>query len=117
MKIYSQPSDSISLSASLLSSIKVTGSPSLILDTIKRGEDDEDVSRGGLPSREGRCIILRIYESLGGKARGAIKTSLDVKKIFKTNALEDDESGLEVRAGEAKIELRGFEVATYRLQL
>ena len=27
------------------------GAPSVILDTVKRGEDDEDVSTGGIPSR------------------------------------------------------------------
>lgn len=117
MKIYSQPTDSVSLLTSLFSSIRLTGSPSLVLDIMKRGEDDEDVSRRELPCREGRSIILRVYESLGGKARGAIKTSLRVKKVYKTNALEDDESEIKVEAGEAKIELRGFEVATYRLQL
>ena len=128
MKIYSHrnaddddPSaatSSSSSSSSLLSSIKLEGSPSLILDTIKRGEDDEDVSRGELPKRRGRSIILRVYESLGGKARGIIKTSLEVRRVCKTNLLEDDgeEVGIS-KEGEVRIELRAFEVATYRLQL
>lgn len=115
MKIYSHPSPSTV--SSLLSSITLHGSPGLILDTIKRGEDDEDVSRGELPKRKGRSIILRIYESLGGKARGTIKTSLGVKKACRTNILEDDEGEVEIKCGEIEIELRAFEVATYRLQL
>lgn len=115
MKIYSHPS--ASAGSSLLSSISLGGSPALILDTIKRGEDDEDVSRGELAKRKGRSIILRIYESLGGKARGTIKTSLEVKRVWKTNLLEDDGDELEIRDGEVKIELRAFEVATFRLQL
>ena len=115
LKIYSHPN--ASTESSLLSSITLDGSPALILDTIKRGEDDEDVSRGELPKRRGRSIIVRIYESLGGKARGTIKTSLAIKKVCRTNLLEDDEDELVIKGGEVAIELRAFEVATFRLQL
>ena len=115
MKICPHPSTSNA--SSLLSSITLHGSQALILDTIKRGEDDEDVSRGELSKRTGRSIILRIYESLGGKARGTIKSSLAVKKVWRTNLLEDDEGEVEIKNGEIAIELRAFEVATYRLQL
>ena len=77
------------------------------------------MSRGELPRRKGRSIILRIYDSLGGTSRGSIRLSkmLDVKKVWKTNVLEDDEVDLSIRHGEVEIELRPFEVATYRLQL
>ncbi|KAH0565714.1 hypothetical protein GP486_000878 [Trichoglossum hirsutum] len=102
---------------SLLNSVSLTGSPSLILDTVKRGEDDEDVSRGEFAKRKGKCVILRIYDSLGGKSRGVIKTSLPVKKVWKTNVLEDDLEEIKVEKGEVEIELRAFEVATFRLQL
>ena len=115
MKICPHPSTSTA--GSVLSSITLHGSQALILDTIKRGEDDEDVSRGELSKRMGRSIILRIYESLGGKARGTIKSSLAVKKVWRTNLLEDDEGEVEIKNGEIAIELRAFEVATYRLQL
>ena len=99
------------------------GNPALVLDTIKRGEDDEDVSRGELPKRGGRSIIVRIYESLGGKARGCLKLGsvLGVKSVCQTNLLEDDGAGctmLELSEGKkVMIELRAFEVATFRLQL
>ncbi len=101
----------------LLNAIALDGSPSLILDTIKRGEDDEDVSRGDLPKKAGRSVILRVYESLGGKSRGTIRTSLPVKKVYKCNLLEDDGEELRIHRGEVEIELRPFEVATFRLQL
>ncbi len=97
--------------------IKLTGATSLILDTIKRGEDDEDVSQGELLKRKGKSVILRIYESLGGKSKGMIETTLHVKKVWKTNALEDDEEELVIENGKVEIELRPFEVATFRLQL
>lgn len=107
----------IESSTSLLNSITLHGSPALILNAIKRGEDDEDVSRGELPARKGRSIVVRVYESLGGKARGVLKCTLGVQKCWKTNVLEDDEEELTWRDGEVQLELRAFEVATFRLQL
>lgn len=118
MKIYPCPSSStLSSTSSLLSAITLSGSASLVLDTIKRGEDDEDVSRGELPKRRGRSIVVRVYESLGGKSRGVLKCTLGVKKCWKTNVLEDDGEAVSWEDGNAKIELRPFEVATFRLQL
>lgn len=111
-----QASKTIEVSA-FSTPIKLTGNPSLVLDTIKRGEDDEDVSRGELPKRKGKSVILRIYDSLGGTSKGAIETSLEVKKAWKTNILEDDEDEVTVVKGKIDIILRPFEVATFRLQL
>ncbi|PYI13511.1 organelle alpha-mannosidase [Aspergillus violaceofuscus CBS 115571] len=103
-------------------SVALSGNPSLVIDVIKRGEDDEDVSRDNLPRRSGKSVILRIYESLGGKSRGTIRTKLPISKAWKCNVLEDDETPLAlVQRAEGTtdidIELRAFEVATYRLQL
>jgi alpha-mannosidase len=97
--------------------IKLTGDSSLVLDTVKRGEDDEDVSRGEFAKRKGRSVILRIYDSLGGLSKGTIETTLDLKKVWKTNVLEDDLEEVEFEGGEVPISLRPFEVATFRLQL
>ena len=97
--------------------LRLTGDPSLVLDTVKRGEDDEDVSRGELPVRKGRSVILRIFDSLGGTSKGCIETGLDVKHVWKTNVLEDDGEELKIDGGKVHIVLRPFEVATFRLQL
>lgn len=97
--------------------VKLTGDQSLVLDTVKRGEDDEDVSRGDLPGKKGRRVILRVYDSLGGRSRGTISTSWDVKKVCKANLLEDEGEEIEFKDGKFKIELRAFEVATYCLTL
>ena len=109
---------------SIFNSVQIHGSESLVLDCIKRGEDDEDISRGELPVRPGRSIILRVYEAMGGKSRGhiAVAPTLSVKKAFKCNILEDDTEGIELPEQTSNglhipIELRPFEVATYRLQL
>jgi alpha-mannosidase len=118
------------LSSGLLNSFHIHGAPNLILDTIKRGEDDEDVSRGELPVKKGHSVILRIYDSLGGKSKGMLTWGeLNVSKVVKCNALEDEEAELKIRALEegevrgvyegkgAGIEVRAFEVATYKLVL
>jgi alpha-mannosidase len=118
MKLHHHPSPSSI--ASLLSSFKIEGSPSLILDTIKRGDDDVDVSRDDLPKNKGRSIIVRVFDALGGKARGVLRWGdVPVKSAWKTNLLEDVGDELEVQKGGkgVEIELRAFEVATFRLQL
>jgi alpha-mannosidase len=115
MQLHHAPKSSITESSHL--PIKLTGSNSLVLDTVKRGEDDEDVSRGELAKRKGRSVILRIYDSLGGRSKGTIETTLDVKKVWKTNILEDDGEELILVNGKVEIVLRPFEVATFRLQL
>ena len=105
-------------------SVSIEGAPSIVLDVVKRGEDDEDVSTGGIPTRGGKSVILRAYESLGGKARGSISSTLPIKRAWKCNVLEDDEKELQIRANSRMsdgisidIGLRAFEIATFRLQL
>ncbi|UQC80066.1 glycosyl hydrolase family 38 [Colletotrichum lupini] len=115
LKLLSAPS---AVQASLNKSpVKLTGDGSLILDTVKRGEDDEDVTRGELPKRKGRNVILRVYDSLGGQSKGVIETTWDVKRVFKCNLLEDDIEEIKIDGGKFSITLRPFEIATYRLEL
>ncbi|KXX75907.1 Alpha-mannosidase [Madurella mycetomatis] len=92
-------------------------SPALVLDTVKRGEDDEDVSRGELPVKKGRSVILRIYDSLGGRARGTVATTWDVTRVSKVNLLEDELEEVVCEGGKFKVDLGAFEVASYKLQL
>ncbi|PSK60530.1 Alpha-mannosidase [Elsinoe australis] len=101
----------------------------LILDTVKRGEDDEDVAprsgladeKGytGLKVRKGKSVVLRIYDSLGGRARASVKFGdVKVQKVFRCNLLEDDEEELTLeKDNSVKIEVRAFEVVSLRAQL
>lgn len=112
-------------SPSILNSFHVHGAPNLVLDTIKRGEDDADVSRGELPAKKGKSVIVRIYDAMGGKSKAVLTWgALRVRKVVKVNALEDeveDLSGMvvEMEGGRrgVKLEIRAFEVASYRLVL
>lgn len=105
------------LQASKNPPVQLTGSRALILDTVKRGEDDEDVSRGDLPVKKGRSVILRIYDSLGGRSKGTVETTWDVERVAKVNVLEDELEDIEIEDGKFDIVLRPFEVATYKLVL
>lgn len=122
MKIHKHHDPSVI--APLLSTFDIKNAPALIIDTIKRGEDDEDVSYGGsysgIPARKGKSIILRIYDCLGGRNKGILTwKDLPVKKVEKCNALEDDGETVELtKDGKgAGISLRAFEVATFKLLL
>ncbi|KAK6454960.1 glycoside hydrolase [Scheffersomyces xylosifermentans] len=112
--------------ASLLGAIKLSGGESLVLSHIKRGENDADVNQMEHITSEGKSLILRVYESLGGSTSGVLKfdtSLLKIAKVFKTNALEDEKDpavGAELKVndkGELPIKLRGFEIATYKVVL
>ena len=62
---------------------------------------------------------MRVYDSLGGLARGKILTgAVKVSKAWKCNLLEDDLEEVDVgEKGEVGIELRAFEVASFRFLL
>lgn len=125
LKIRYVPWRQIETAQNILETIKLEDFGSIILDCVKRGEDDEDVSIGGLPVRKGKSLIVRFYESMGGKASTIASTDLPVKRAWKTNLLEDDEQEVEVtesevngkRISQIAINLRAFEVGTWRLQL
>ncbi|KAH6988090.1 alpha-mannosidase [Ilyonectria sp. MPI-CAGE-AT-0026] len=97
--------------------ITLTGDDNLVLDWVKRGEDDEDVSQDNLPKRKGQSIVVRIYDAVGGMARGTVDTAFTVEKVFKTNILEDDLEEIPVQGSTFEVTLGAFEVATYRLVL
>ena len=104
-----------------LSSIRIEGPRNVILSNVKRGEDDEGLDgHYDLPKRAGRSIVLRVYESMGGEGRACIRTAktLDVKRAFKTNILEDDLEELPVlEDGAVGFVCKPFEIVTIRLQL
>lgn len=119
LKVISAPKAAVeSLKSVPIKLINSDESASIILDTIKRGHDDEDVSRReGLRVNAGQSIILRLYESLGGRSRGTIQTEFNVKRVTKVNILEDEIEEVPLEDGKFDITLRAFEVATYKLQL
>jgi alpha-mannosidase len=68
--------------------VVLKGGDNLVLDTVKRGEDDEDVNSGELPRSMGRSVIIRVYDALGGRGKGIIETTF----FFGLSASFQDES-------------------------
>lgn len=100
---------------------------SLVLSHVKRGENDYDVNQleaYKTDSKE-KSIVLRVYESLGGKASGTLtfdEEIINVAKVFRTNSLEDEKDPtfgkeLKIKDNELEILLNAFEIATYKLIL
>jgi alpha-mannosidase len=98
--------------------ITLRGGIGLVLDTLKRAEDDEDVSRGDFPARKGKSVVCRVYDALGGLNRAVLDSGYaKIKRAWKCNILEDDLEEVPVKNGAVDIELQRFEVASYRLLL
>jgi alpha-mannosidase len=108
---------------SKLDLIGFEGDDNVIVSTVKRAEDDHDVSTGDLPVRDktSKSIIVRLYDSLGGRSSGDILSKLPVKQAFRTNLLEDDKEEVKVitknGVSSVAVVLKRFEIATYRLVL
>ncbi|GAA5842560.1 hypothetical protein JCM5353_008469, partial [Sporobolomyces roseus] len=109
------PASPISLSRS---------TPNLILDTLKRGEEDH-FSSSTSPAKYGSTIIVRVYESLGGEGKGFLEVGeeLQIAEATVCDLLERDLEKLEItknaQGGGIKIpvKLRGFEVKTFKLSI
>jgi len=106
-----------SLSASK-SPFIIEGAPNVVLETIKRAEDD--------PKKKLTRVILRIYEAYGGHASATLRIAshLTVDKACICNLLEErSSSGLElvkdVATGDTLISLpvRGFQILTVRVNI
>ncbi|KAL1928348.1 hypothetical protein VTP01DRAFT_2704 [Rhizomucor pusillus] len=63
--------------ANSLPRIMIEDAPNVVLDTMKRAEDSND-------------IIVRIYEAYGGHAKARLVCSRPMKSIYRCNILEDE---------------------------
>lgn len=61
-------------------------------------------------------VIVRVWESRGGRARGALRAGPLLDAAWRTNALEDPGDALDVVDGAVAVTLAPFEVATFRLR-
>lgn len=95
----------------VLSSIQVEGDSSVILDSVKRGEDDEEFGsyKKGLFKKS---VVLRLYESLGGRSRVTVKTAFVVSDAYVANILEERVHDLQVRDNQIELVFRPFEIMT-----
>ncbi|XP_052092511.1 alpha-mannosidase 2C1-like [Mytilus californianus] len=79
-------------------------SPSgIILETIKMGEDDM------------KSIVLRMFQSYGGRTETSLKFNFKVKTAFRCNILEEKEEKLDIRQNRISIFVKPFEIVTLLL--
>lgn len=103
--------------------IQLQGDSNLVLSHVKRAEDDADVSLGDLPvnvnQKGDKAMIVRVYESLGGRGKGSLTTNGNIVSAHKVNLLEDELEDLGFKSSSktttVNIQLRPFEVASYKL--
>lgn len=97
---------------------KVVGAPNVLLDTIKRAEDDDFLS-----SRSSQSVICRLYESKGGHAKATLVTTLPVVKATIVDLLERHVEDLELVTSRrddktaVQIPFRGFQLVTVKFEL
>ncbi len=81
-----------------------SSNPAFVVETIKRAED-------------GNGLIIRGYESLGGKASTELSFGVDAGKAYLCDLMENIESEAEVRDGKVKLNVSNFEIVTLRIDV
>ncbi|CAO3640016.1 unnamed protein product [Cunninghamella blakesleeana] len=89
------PSHKIESLIKRIPKFRVENAPNVILDTIKKAEDSDD-------------IIIRLYEAYGGHARARFHCSLPMKSICSCNILEDELETIYLMTNDAKGAERTF---------
>jgi alpha-mannosidase len=77
-------------------------SPQVVVEAIKKAEDSD-------------AIVIRLYESWGGRCATRLRTSLPATKAFLCDLLERDRAELPVRDGAINLELGPFKILTLKL--
>jgi alpha-mannosidase len=87
-------------------SFLTVNSPHVVIDTIKKAEDDSS-------------LIVRFYEAYGGYESNVVFTSHStLKSVHRCNLLEEEESTVEIKDGTILFGgVRPFEIVTLKLQL
>ena len=95
------------------------GSPNVMLETIKRGENDFDSHS----FEEGmtQTVILRLHENMGGRGVVKLSSKVHVSKAAIVNILEDHLEELDVvtdlERDTIDLTFRAFEIKTVQLTL
>ena len=79
--------------------------PGVVLDTVKLAEDRDD------------AVVVRLYESLGGRGEATLSTALPVKSAALADLLERDKSPLDVVDNAVRFPIEPFQIKTVVLEL
>ena len=76
----------------------------VIVDSVKKAEDDDGV-------------IVRMVETHGGRCRCELTTSLSVSATVETNLMEEEERELPIRDGRVALQFTPFQIRTLKLRV
>lgn len=79
-------------------------SSSVVLDTIKKAEDGED-------------IILRFFETYNKTEQVKLTFDFPVKKCFETDLLEQNEGEMQIEDNSVSFSVNPYEIKTFRIQI
>ncbi len=68
-------------------------------------------------SENGKSIIVRLYEAVGGRGPITLRTTLSVNRAWSTDLLENDIKSLPIKDGAISLDLKPFEIASIKLAL
>jgi len=105
------------------SPISMSGDPNVVLETIKRGDDD-DFSTSHHSKKGEQTVILRFHDSHGGAGKAKVTVDLPVLRGVVCDLLERDMSSLAITKTQAEgekyefeIRLKAYEVKTVKITL
>jgi alpha-mannosidase len=81
--------------------VSVSGT-NVIVDTVKKAEDDE-------------AVIVRLYEAHGCRGRRRVRLPVPVKRVVETDLMEREEKALTVRDGAVSLAFGPFQIRTLKL--
>ena len=79
-----------------------TDKPNVIIDTVKRAEDSDD-------------IIVRLFESENKTTDVNIKFAIDCKKVALCDLMENELKDLPVKGGVVSLRVKPFEIITLKI--
>ncbi len=77
--------------------------PNVIIDTVKKAEDDDS-------------IVVRLYEAFGSHCQVRLRSALPVRKATQGNLLEESQKPVSWGRNGATLKLRPFEIVTLKLR-
>ncbi|SGY50301.1 BQ5605_C001g00869 [Microbotryum silenes-dioicae] len=102
---------------------KLEGTRNIMLDTIKRGEEDHFTGKGS--TTEPQTVVLRFYEAFGGHGQVDVVSPLTIESATICDLLERDLEDVEVvqslkggkNMSSFKLKFRGFQVVSVKVTL
>ena len=85
-------------------SLLTVDDPCIVMETVKLSEDQSS------------DLIVRLYESMNGSRRTALRTAFALDKVWRCNMLEEPEAEISVENGAIPLDVRPFEIVTLRLR-